>query len=308
MPKVLCALTATLALTACVGADAQKPAPAPSASGAKFDSNRAWEHLRRQVAIGPRPSGSAGIAETRRYILEQLKIAGIQAREQAFEASTPIGPIKMANVLAVIPGDRPERIALATHFDTKLERRFRFVGASDGASSTAAVLELARVLNQRKNPFTIELLFFDGEEAVIEWTGNDHTYGSRHYVESAKKAGTLAGLKALVLLDLIGDRDLRIRRESNSTEWLTDVIWTAAARLGYQRYFVDEEFTVGGDDHFEFLAAGVPAVDIIDLDYRAWHTADDDLPAVSARSLQIVGDVVLEALPSIEKQLAAPRR
>jgi glutaminyl-peptide cyclotransferase len=298
----------------CVGADAQKPAPAapgarpaasaPDAPSPKFDSNRAWEHLRRQVAIGPRPSGSAANAENRRYILEQLRAAGIEGHEQPFEAKTPIGPIKMANVVALIPGDRPERIALATHFDTKLERRFRFVGASDGGSSTAAVLELARVLNQRKNPFTIELLFFDGEEAVIDWSGTDHTYGSRHYVESAKKTGTLAGLKALVLLDLIGDRDLRIRRETNSTDWLTDVIWAGAARLGYQRYFVDEEFTIGGDDHFEFLAAGVPSVDIIDLDYPAWHTVNDDLPAVSARSLQIVGDVVLEAMPAIEKRLA----
>jgi glutaminyl-peptide cyclotransferase len=309
------ALIAVVASTGCVGADAQKPAPAastpaaPDSAGApKFDSNRAWEHLRRQVAIGPRPSGSAAIAETRRYILDQMRAAGVEAREQPFDAQTPIGTIKMANVIATIPGARPERIALATHFDTKLERRFRFVGASDGASSTAAVIELARVLNQRKNAFTIELLFFDGEEAVIEWSGTDHTYGSRHYVEAAKKAGKLAGLKALVLLDLIGDRDLRIRRETNSTAWLTDVIWAAAARVGHDRYFVNEDFTIGGDDHFEFLAAGVPAVDIIDLDYRAWHTADDDLPAVSARSLQIVGDVVLEALPAIEKQLAGPRR
>jgi glutaminyl-peptide cyclotransferase len=305
MRKVLGAMGAAITLAACVGADAQKPAPAPSAPSApKFDSGRAWEHLRRQVSFGPRPSGSAANAETRRYILEQLRAAGIEGQEQPFEAHTPTGPVKMANVVATIPGSRPDRIAFGTHFDTKLERRFRFVGASDGASSTAAVLELGRVLNARKNTYTIELLFFDGEEAVVAWTGNDHTYGSRHYVQAAKKAGTLGGLKALILLDLIGDRDLRIRRESNSTRWLTDVIWATAASLGYRRYFIDEEFSVGGDDHFEFLAAGVPAVDIIDLDYAAWHTAQDDLDAVSARSLQIVGDVVLEALPRIEQRLS----
>jgi Zn-dependent M28 family amino/carboxypeptidase len=304
--RVLGASGAAIIVAACLGADAQKPAPAPSAPGApKFDSNRAWEHLRRQVSFGPRPSGSAAIAETRRYILDQLRVAGVEAREQPFEAQTPIGPIKMANVVGTIPGSRTERIALGSHFDTKRFSEFRFVGASDGASSTAALLELARVLSQRKNPYTIELLFFDGEEATLrDWTGTDHTYGARHYVEAARKAGTLAGLKALILLDLIGDRDLRIRRESNSTRWLTDIIWAAAAGLGYRSYFVDEEYAVGGDDHFEFLAAGIPAVDIIDMEYPAWHTARDDLDAVSARSLQIVGDVVLAALPAIEKRFS----
>jgi glutaminyl-peptide cyclotransferase len=316
---VLGVLGAAVILGACVGADAQKPAPttsapAPSAPVApsapkesapvKFDSNRAWEDLRRQVSFGPRPSGSAAIAENRRYILGQLRAAGIEGREQPFEAATPIGPIKMANVVATIPGARPDRIALASHFDTKRFSEFRFVGANDGASSTAAVLELGRVLSQRKNPYTIELLFFDGEEATLpDWTGTDHTYGARHYVQAARKAGTLGGLKALILLDMVGDRDPRFRRESNSTRWLTDIIWTAAAGLGYQRYFVAEEFAVGGDDHFEFLAAGVPAVDIIDLEYPAWHTARDDLDAVSARTLQIVGDVVLAALPAVEKRV-----
>ena len=140
------------------------------------------------------------------------------------------------------------------------------------------------MLKARRNPFTIELLFFDGEEAVLDWTGTDHTYGSLYYVETAKKAGTLAGLKALILLDMIGDRDLRLRRESNSTRWLTDVIWATAATLGYERYFVNEHFSVGGDDHFEFLAAGIPAVDIIDFEFPAWHTAGDNLDAVSAQN------------------------
>jgi len=318
--KVLGASGAAIVLSACLGADEQKPAPmttppapnAPRAPGApsapRFDSNHAWEHLRRQVSFGPRPSGSAAIAENRRYILDQLRAAGVEGREQPFEAATPIGPIKMANVVATIPGARPERIALGSHFDTKRFSEFRFVGASDGASSTAALLELARVLSRRQNPYTIELLFFDGEEATLrDWSGTDHTYGARHYVQAARKAGTLVGLKALILLDMVGDRNLRIRRETNSTRWLTDAIWAAAASLGYQRYFVDEEFAIGGDDHFEFLAAGVPAVDIIDLEYPEWHTARDDLDAVSARSLQIVGDVVLAALPSIEKRIASAR-
>lgn len=302
---VLGATVLALAIFAC-SADAV-PQVQSSGPALKFDSSRAYEHLRRQVGFGPRPAGSAALAQTRQYLLSELKAAGIEAREQAFTADTPIGRIPMVNVIATIPGRRSDRIILGSHFDTKLERRFRFVGASDGASSTAALLELGRVLKSTTHEHTIELLFLDGEEATVAWEGNDHTYGSRHYVQAARAAGTLGGIKAFVLLDMIGDRDLNIRRESNSTRWLNDIVWAAAAKLGYQRYFLNEDFAIGGDDHFEFLAAGVPAIDIIDFDYAAWHTADDTLDRVSARSLQIVGDTVLAAWPDIEKRLAASR-
>jgi len=278
-------------------------AAAPGAQApVSFDSTRAWAHVREQINLGPRPSGSPANVRTRQYIISQLKAMGIPAVEQPFEGASPIGPIKMANVIGTIPGKSPERIILASHFDTKLFREFRFVGASDGASSTAALIELGRVLKARTDlPFTIELLFFDGEEAVLEWAGTDNTYGSRYYVETARKNGTLTSIKALILLDMIGDRNLTIRRESYSTRWLTDIIWATARRLGH-REFMDEETTVE-DDHLPFLKAGIPAVDIIDLDYPAWHTAADTIDAISARSIQIVGDVVVAALPLIEKRL-----
>lgn len=288
----------------------QSPRPEPGARSPeplKFDRTRAFEHLRRQVAFGPRPAGSAVLADCRRYIVAELKAAGVGVREQAFEPQTPAGRLRMVNLIATIPGTRPDRIVIATHYDTKLFKEFRFVGASDGASSTAAVLELARVLKARRNEFTIELLFLDGEEAVVEWRGDDHTYGSRHYVQAARQAGTLASLKAVILLDMIGDRNLTVRRDTNSTPWLNEVIWASAARLGHRAAFLDDYTTID-DDHIPFLRAGVPAVDIIDLDYAAWHTAQDDLDHVSAASLQVVGDVVLEALPDIEKRLAAPAR
>jgi Zn-dependent M28 family amino/carboxypeptidase len=273
---------------------------------AKFDSGKAWEHLRQQVSLGPRPSGSAAVGLTRQYILTQLKAAGITAREDAFDVETPLGRVHMVNVIATIPGRRQERIALATHYDTKLFKDIRFLGASDAASSTAAALELGRVLKAQQNEYTIELLFLDGEEAVVEWREGDNTYGSRHYVQAAQKAGTLGGLKALVLLDMIGDRNLTIRRDSNSTRWLTDIVWASAAKLGYRANFPAEETTID-DDHMPFVRANVPSVDIIDLDYPAWHTAQDDLDHVGARSLQIVGDVVLDALPEIQKRLASTR-
>lgn len=273
----------------------------------KFDSNRAWEHLRQLVAIGPRPSGSAAIQQSRTYIKDQLAAVGLQTVEQAWDDETPLGRVHMVNLIATIPGASASRIAITGHYDTKLFREFRFVGASDGGSSAAFLIELARVLKARKNALTMEIVFLDGEEAVIEWRGTDHTYGSRHYVELAQRAKTLAALKAMILVDMIGDRDLGIRRDSNSTPWLTDIVWSTAARLNLTNYFLPAPTTVE-DDHLPFLAAGVPSLDIIDLDYPAWHTQQDTLEAVSARSLQVVGDVLLAALPQIESRVAKPNR
>jgi Zn-dependent M28 family amino/carboxypeptidase len=313
------ALTAALFL-ACNGAaagDSPMPQTPPQSAaparqeGLRFDSARAWRDLEAQVAFGPRPAGSAALQKTRDYILAELKKAGVDARQQMFIATTPLGETSMVNIVATIPGRRSERLAIASHYDTKRTPFTspvgapvtRFVGASDGASSTAALIELARVLKPRQNEFTIELLFFDGEEAVVAWErNNDNTYGSRHYVAAAQQAGTLKGLRALVLLDMIGDKDLVIRRDAVSTRWLVDVVWNAAARLGHGAVFVNEETSID-DDHVPFVRAGVPAVDIIDLDYPAWHAAADTVDNVSPRSLQIVGDVVLAALPDIEQRL-----
>jgi len=272
-----------------------------------FDSTRAYNHVRDQVAFGPRPAGSPANDKTRAYIISTLAQSGYTAVEQPFDTTTPVGRVKMANIVATLPGERPERIAIASHFDTKPINEFRFLGANDGGSSTGALLELARVLKARPKPkFTIEFLFFDGEEAYGEWRDPNHTYGSRQYVAAARAANTLAGLKALILLDMIGDRALNLRRDTNSTTWLTDIVWAAAKRLGHGANFLDEPFPVE-DDHIPFVKAGVPSVDLIDLDYPAWHTAGDTLDKVSAGSLQIVGDVVLAALPEIEARLLKGR-
>jgi Zn-dependent M28 family amino/carboxypeptidase len=273
-----------------------------------FDGGRAFEHLRAVVGFGPRPAGSAAADETRRYIRTQMAAIGVQVSDQAFEARTPLGPAKMVNVRATIPGTRPERIILAGHYDTKLFREFRFVGANDAGSSTAVLIEMARVLKAQRNTWTVELLFLDGEEAFVDWyLGDDHTYGSRHYVEEARRTGDLARIKAMILVDMIGDRDLRIRRESNSTSWLTDAIWASARTLGYEEVFAPGPFSVE-DDHLPFVQAGVPAVDLIDLDYAPWHTADDTLDKVSARSMETVGRVLTAAWPTIEKRLLSRGR
>ncbi len=277
----------------------QTPAAAP-----RFDSNRAWDHLRAVLAFGPRPAGSPAIDQTRQYIKTQLTQLKVNVAEQAWDDTTPAGRVHMVNLIATIPGASRDRLIIAGHFDTKRFREFRFVGANDGGSSTAFLLELARVLKDRKNALTIELLFLDGEEAVGEWQAPDHTYGSRHYVEVAKRSGTLASLKAMLLVDMIGDRDLRIRRDLNSTRWLTDVIWSAARSQKLDDVFINDVTEIE-DDHLPFLEAGIPSVDIIDLEYDAWHTPMDTIEQLSARSLQSIGDVLLAALPQIEARLSA---
>jgi len=282
-----------------------------------FDSNRAWEHLRQLVAIGPRPAGSAALDQTRKYIKGQLAAAGVGVAEQAWDEQTPIGTVHMVNLVATIPSARPpggrgDRIVISGHYDTKLFRDSRFVGANDGGSSAAFLLEMARVLKARRNALTVELLFLDGEEAFcLNWDecgrpgAPDNTYGSRHYVAAGKRGGTLAGIKAHILVDMVADRDLRLKRDLNSTPWLTDIVWAAAKARKLDTFFVPMATQIE-DDHIPFMQAGVPSVDVIDLEYDAWHTPGDTLDAVSARSLQVVGDVVLAALPQIEARAAKP--
>ena len=299
-------IAASVLAAACVSA--QTPSPSESSQTPSFDANRAFEHLKQLVAIGPRPAGSPGAQKTRDYITAQMKQLGIQTREQAFEATTPVGPVKMVNVIATIPGPSTSsgRLIFAGHYDTKLFEELEFVGANDAGSSTAFLIELARVLKDRKNALAIELLFLDGEEAIGEWeTGNTH--GSRHYVlDAATDAASLEKIKALILVDMIADKQLVLKRENNSTPWLVDAIWSAARKLNRPEFVA--ETTIVEDDHLPFVRAGIPAVDIIDLEYpdasmRYWHTAEDTLDKVSPAGMQAVGDVLLAALPAIELRL-----
>jgi Zn-dependent M28 family amino/carboxypeptidase len=270
-------------------------------SPVRLDGVRALRHVERLTALGPRPAGSRAADRARQYIVGELKRAGVEARTQAFDADTPHGRLRMANVIGVLPGARPDVVVVAGHYDTKWFREFAFVGANDGGSSAALLLELARVLATRPRQFTHWIVFFDGEEAREHWTETDSLYGSRRLAADLARAGTLP--RALVVVDMIGDRDLGIRRESGSTPWLTDLVWSVARRLRYDRHFLPESLSVE-DDHMPFVRAGVPATLLIDFDYPPWHTAADTLDKVSAESLRIVGEVVLDALPEIEDRLA----
>jgi peptidase M28-like protein len=283
-----------------------------TAQAPKFDSSKAYEHLRQMVAIGPRPAGSAALRQTRAYITRQISSFGLTVQEQQFTAETPIGRVDMVNLIVRLPGKRTDKILFTGHYDTKLFREFQFVGASDGASSGAFLIELARVLKDAPHEFTYEIIWLDGEEAFCKsWTecgkpdSPDNTYGSRYYVQAAQKANAIQAIKAMILVDMIGAKDLKIDRETEySASWLTDIVWAQAAKLGYASAFQNQGGAIE-DDHVAFAKAGIPTLDLIDLNnYPQWHTAQDDLNHVAAKSLQIVGDVVLASLPEIEKRLA----
>ena len=299
-------------------AEQSKPAvtaeqPAPESRSA-FDGARAFEHVKRQVDFGPRPSGSPALAETRKYLKSELASYGLTVREEPFTAETPTGKVAMVNVVGELPGRSPEVVILASHFDTK--RMENFLGANDAGSSTGALLEIARVVaaEAKAKPLdmTVQFVFFDGEEAVVQWTDEDSTYGSRHFVEAREDDGSISKIRALVLLDMVGDKDLQIEREGNSTRTLTDLIWKTAAEIGYAKHFSNQVHYIE-DDHVPFLQAGIPAVDIIDFRFGTartgygpggpenayWHTPQDTLDKVSAESLKVVGDTVVVALPRI---------
>jgi glutaminyl-peptide cyclotransferase len=295
-------------------------APPPSSTGG-FDGARAFEHVRHLVDFGPRPPASDAIHRAQSYIIEQLKSYGCHVEEHDFHASTPIGDLSMKNIVAKIPGTERGIVLFATHYDTV--RLPNFVGADDGGSGVGTMLELARVLCPRTGQLNTWLAFFDGEEAQgnwtdknsIQWTKTNNTLGSREMAAQMALSGELTQVKAMILADMIGPSGLKIKRDINphpdpksqpgSTPWLVKFIWATAARLGYSAEFVEDIYLVGGDDHYSFINRGVAACDIIDFSVQDtyWHTPQDTLDKVDARSLAIVGHVLVETVPALEKKL-----
>ncbi|HZT68385.1 MAG TPA: M28 family peptidase [Terriglobia bacterium] len=271
-----------------------------------FNGSRAFADLQHLVSFGPRPPGSKALEASRAWIISQLKQAGCRVVEDRFVAATPMGNIPMMNVIAEIPGKEPDRIVMiAGHYDTKLENSFRFVGANDGGSSAAFLLEMARELRQTPHKLTYWMVFFDGEEALRqEWEGDDNTYGSRHLVQKLTADGELSRIQAMILVDMIGDARLDIRWDENSTAWLNKLVFQQADRLGYSKYFLKDQTAVT-DDHIPFVNAGVSAVDLIDFNFGPnnsyWHTAQDTVEHCSPASLTIVGRVVKATLSELEK-------
>jgi glutaminyl-peptide cyclotransferase len=281
-----------------------EPAP-PAAETGGFDGNKAFDHVAQLVAIGPRPPASEGIHRAQDYIKSQLQSFDCQVDEDDFHAQTPIGEVAMKNIIAKAPGEGQGIILLLTHYDT-LSSVKDFVGAEDSGSSTGLMLEMARLLCTKKQPNAVWIAFLDGEEAFVNWNqDDDHTYGSRELAARMAVSGDLKRVKAVILADMVGQNNLEIHRESDSTKWLTDLVWKKAANLGYGNVFVPSEGQIN-DDHQPFLARGVPAVDIIDLDGYTrlgyWHTTQDTLDKVSPKSLAIVGYVILESVNELQKK------
>jgi glutaminyl-peptide cyclotransferase len=294
------------------------PSPSPAAAAqtapqtaaprtSPFNAERAFADLKTIVGFGPRPAGSEALAKTRAYIVAELQKVGLKAELDEFEASTPRGRKKMTNIRAVRAGAKPETIALVGHYDTKIFDNMVFVGANDGGSSAAWVLEMARATQDLRLQSSLEFVFFDGEEAVVDWNETDSLYGSKYDVDRRVKAKTLSQLKAVILVDMIGDKELGIKREEQSTDWLTDAIWKTAQSLGHTREFPNAGQLIE-DDHLPFIKAGIPAVDLIDFDYGPghsyWHQAGDTLDKTSGQSLKIVGDSVYLSLAEIDKRVS----
>lgn len=287
----------------------ERLAPIPTA----FNGERAMDHVRKQIEFGPRPPSTPELEKTRAYIVNQLKSFGLNVSLDEFEVVTPQGEKKMANIVGELSGTTKNIVLIASHYDTKYYKDMRFVGANDPAASVGTLLEIGRVLGSMKDKpkVTYRLVFFDGEEAFCEGWDDcgtpdepDNTYGSRHYVSLLRDKKELPNTRALILLDMMGYKNLELGRDPMSTKWLQDLIWQTGRELGFEKVFVDREEGVGGDDHEPFLQAGVDAVDLIQLSgYPYWHQADDTIDKISAQSMKIVGDTVLASLPKIADRI-----
>ena len=284
-----------------------QPVQAPPRMG-----SQAYEHIRTLCKIGPRPTSSFGWSQGLGYITRQLIGIGLSPKKDTWVDR--VEQLEFTNISARIPGESQETIVIGCHHDTKNctghldpAHNFVFVGANDSGSGVGLLLELARILKGRKNHATYELVFFDGEESIgWDWDEDRALFGSKRYVRNyqqriADDEGT-PPIKAFVLLDMVGDKDLQIDNDTNSDQELRDIFYAAATAMGHQDYFYRSTLPVS-DDHLPFLEAGIPSIDLIDLDDNDhWHKPSDTLENISADSLQLIGEVVLTALPELERR------
>ncbi|HXB63010.1 MAG TPA: M28 family peptidase [Acidobacteriaceae bacterium] len=286
---------------------------APAQTTGKFNGARAMQYTREIVAYGPRYNGSDAKTKVETYFKNFFAPEAAKGwlETDSFVSSTPVGPQLMRNYIVRYPGTKPGEIVLITHYETNYPlRNIPFVGANDGACTSAILMEMANHLRaqtaggRKLEGYSVWLVFDDGEEAVQEWSHTDSLYGTRHLAAKWEANGTLDSVKAVMIVDMIGDRDLNVLRELNSTPWLEDLIYKAAKNTGHDANF----FKTKGyeeDDHLPFLERGVPTADVIDVDYGphdaghpdGWHhTAEDTVDKLSVKSLQTSGDVLTEAV------------
>jgi len=272
---------------------------------------RALERVRTLCEFGPRNPGTPGWSKQLEYIANELQRAGFPVKRDTWTDRKEL--ITFTNLSATIPGARKERIVLACHHDTKCTsghadpaNNFHFVGANDGGSAVALLLELATVIRAQKRAATIELVFFDGEES-LDWKWNDGAralFGSKRFAAAHRDAlllGKESRIEALILLDMVGRTDLHIQDETFSTPRLRTILWSAAVACGHEKH-VFRHAEAANDDHKPFLDVGIPSVDLIDLhDNPHWHKPADTIENMSAASLQVTADLVLTMLPEVER-------
>jgi glutaminyl-peptide cyclotransferase len=277
------------------------------------DGRRAMAEVEALVALGPRVAGTAGAARAATHLQERFAQLGLAAGIDAFEDDTPSGPAVFRNVIARIPGRGSEaEIVVGSHYDTKGGIADDFVGANDSGSSTGLLLELARVCRNAAGPrgweATLVFVAFDGEECAARYGPRDGFHGSRHFVRQLQQAGRTHQVRAMILTDMIGDRDLRVTLPRNASSPLKTLALDAAAQHGVRHLFGLYPGQIG-DDHVAFLQAGIPAIVLIDFAYGSapgrndyWHTTQDTLDKLSPNSLQAVGDVVLLMIDTLQTQ------
>jgi glutaminyl-peptide cyclotransferase len=274
-----------------------------------FDADRAMKYTAEIVKFGPRPIGSANHKKVEDYFLAHLK--GDDVESDSFTADTPEGKFPVHNIIAKFPGAKDGIIVIASHYDTNYPlRNTSFIGANDGAATSALLLEFANQLRGKPNDgYSVWLLFTDAEEAVKSWTSDDSVYGTKHLAAKWQADGTAKKIKAFLLADMIGDADLDIDRDKNSTPWVQSVVYEAATRLGYQSHFFVRDNAIF-DDHGPFMKIGVPCADIIDINYGYngvfHHTIQDTLDKLSTKSLGISGSVILETVRILDKMEPLP--
>jgi Zn-dependent M28 family amino/carboxypeptidase len=290
--------------------------PAASQTAAGHVSGQAIYNLTQQyIAVAPhRYVNSADHLAAEQFLKNQFapEAAKGQLETDSFTARTPIGPVAMRNYIVRYPGKKDGVIVLATHYETNYPLRdINFVGANDGACTTALLIEIGNYL--RTHPpqgYSVWLVFDDGEEAIQEWSNSDSLYGTRHLAARWSQDGTLTKIKAFLLADMIGDKDLNIDFEANSTPWLRDLLKVAAKNTGHSSSIYKNSNSVD-DDHIPFQQRGVPVLDLIDIDYGPrtsatpdgyHHTAEDTMDKISPHSLQISADLFLEMIHLINQR------
>lgn len=314
MPRIKLILSISLCLLLLAAVPGCLPAADTMKNIPAFDGEYAFNMLKKQVEIGPRYPDSPGHKVASEFIQAQLKPYADEVNVQEFSRNIFGKKVKMQNIIAQFNPDAKKWVLLAAHWDTRPiadqevtaeNKKTPILGANDGASGVAVLLELARMFASKKPDVGVFMVFFDGEDyAISESTARQTMFmGSKYFAQNRKSSAVVRGKPVKfeygILLDMVGDKNLRIPQETASVEAAPEVVkkvWSMADKLGYKDIFIPEASQSIMDDHIPLIQAGVKCIDIIDFDYAYWHTLEDTVDKCSPRSLKTVGEVVAHVI------------